>query len=828
VLVAFYTHFQPPVKMSLAAALAAESGGSGSGASLRARDLHELYRRLAEQKNTQSEALNAARDRLHVFTARLTAESEQLKALVALNLNGGGSGGSKSEGALALLDTSERLLWAECAARRARDRRATAAAAENDARLADFAAVLQRVAAAGSTGLTADTSASASLPALNAAFDAIDELHARADAAADDDLVERERRRAAGGSAPLIGAEVYAELCAGDAAHKRHEDARIAALAALAREAVAVAARARAVHAEWAASAAAEAVSIKQQQAAASSSSSSLSSDAKPAVSVRAQQLAARADRALVAILGDAATLLRAHQRDHSLHAPTLADAAAARAACERHEARAKAMLVEARARVEADLAARRAREPSAVDALLDGLHPQLARALRELLEQRVRDQRDGGSAAGDALQGVVNALAAADGIAAGGGSSSSSSSSSASSSSSSSASSASPGDATDALLASLVASEAALIHGGAFDALVHSSLFSASSADPLSSAALAAREAQLRADQDALSAALAAARYRARDLSEAVLFDAQVPAATRAERELLEAERAKLHAIGEQHRAALLAFEQQLLAAERDVLARERQRLAEADAERREARAQLLRDADDALGHLAAGVSAEARQALMREFELRVQALDRVAHAEAAAVDRRLAEAHDAVQAQHAQERDALKERQRAEWAAQRAECDALLDEIRQRHAPRLGSENGTAAAVVPDVGAEVARAHAAELDAIAAEQARLRAALEARHEAERRRAEEEAAQRLRAAEAALRAEWDEARAAMDARAALALQQAQVQAQGGSAGGGSAGGSAGGSSSSAGLSPTGPLDEDEAARLIAGMPFLV
>ena len=53
-LIGIYGRFQAPLKVSLATSLAEGSSGSVGG-----RELHELYRKLAEQRQMQAEALES-------------------------------------------------------------------------------------------------------------------------------------------------------------------------------------------------------------------------------------------------------------------------------------------------------------------------------------------------------------------------------------------------------------------------------------------------------------------------------------------------------------------------------------------------------------------------------------------------------------------------------------------------------------------------------------------------------------------------------------------------------------------------------------------------
>jgi hypothetical protein len=225
------------------------------------------------------------------------------------------------------------------------------------------------------------------------------------------------------------------------------------------------------------------------------------------------------------------------------------------RVVCERHEAIAKQMLSSAKQTLQES----EGKELPATAALFAGLHPALARALTELLTLKVAGSNKSNNVA---LQNVIDAVQE---------------------SMHGDSSSASQTDRTQLsdMQSRLDAAEAALLAQSR--AMMAATLANEGAA--LSSSELSAREAQLRSRAEALQIALSVARAQVEQLSQAVLFDAQVPSATAAELELLSAERDKLRELTDKHRADMLQLERQLVDEERSTLDQERARLAQAEA---------------------------------------------------------------------------------------------------------------------------------------------------------------------------------------------------------------------------------------------------
>ncbi len=206
-LVGIYSAFHRPERVSLSKSLA-EDGGHGGAT---AQQFRELYQRLDAQQDWHSAALDAAQSNLQAYSTRLTAETDQVRALLTLQL---GSGGGSRHQANAAADLSDRLLLGEFTTRRGYGLRV--AALENEL-WADAHALHEKLSDIGSVG-------HATLDDINPVRDRVDVLH---DMVNDFRTVvsgERDRRKALKGHAAMIGEEVYAELCRADSDQRQSED----------------------------------------------------------------------------------------------------------------------------------------------------------------------------------------------------------------------------------------------------------------------------------------------------------------------------------------------------------------------------------------------------------------------------------------------------------------------------------------------------------------------------------------------------------------------------------------------------------------------------
>lgn len=117
--IGFFSRFRQQKRVSLSTSLTIDQSALGGSFGL-ANEFLELYKKLEVQKNIQGDYLERSKGDLQAFCHRISAETEQVKALLVmklLNFDDGNSESIEQRKAVAL-DTSEKLLWGEISARK--------------------------------------------------------------------------------------------------------------------------------------------------------------------------------------------------------------------------------------------------------------------------------------------------------------------------------------------------------------------------------------------------------------------------------------------------------------------------------------------------------------------------------------------------------------------------------------------------------------------------------------------------------------------------------------------------------------------------------------
>ena len=119
-MISFFSRFQQQKKVSLSTSLSIDQSMMGSFGI--ANEFLELYKKLDEQKLFHKNHAERSKGDMVAFSHRLTAETEQVKALLLMKLVNFNDGNSQYQSAeqrqLVAIETAEKLLWSEISTRK--------------------------------------------------------------------------------------------------------------------------------------------------------------------------------------------------------------------------------------------------------------------------------------------------------------------------------------------------------------------------------------------------------------------------------------------------------------------------------------------------------------------------------------------------------------------------------------------------------------------------------------------------------------------------------------------------------------------------------------